>query len=126
MNQFGGYEGSEDNDALLATLIPRIGVQARAVLRDVGDAALVGLLAAHAHRKHGARFLVGASMKPITFNAIAHEDIAAGAHVQLELEPETGRVIVRNFRVDDLRAAVTEELHKMFSELGSPQQGEER
>lgn len=35
MNQFGGYEGTEGNDELLATLVPRIGVQARAVVDEV-------------------------------------------------------------------------------------------
>lgn len=35
MNEFGGYEGNEDNDILLDRLLPRIRVQARAVVDDI-------------------------------------------------------------------------------------------
>jgi len=48
MNEFGGYEGNESNDALLNMLVPKIGIQARAVVEDIkrrgkspDDAALV-------------------------------------------------------------------------------------
>lgn len=35
MNEFAGYEGTESNDVLLDTLVPKIGVQARAVIDGI-------------------------------------------------------------------------------------------
>ena len=53
-------------------------------------------------------------MSVVSFNGIALENIPAGAAVQIELDTESGTMRVRALRVEDLRAAVAEQVAEML------------